>query len=86
MSDDNITRFPISAYQRRRNMQGPLHVECYVSGRWLQFGETSSPAGGGDIVWLDVMTQDEDKPAHKICSLAITVQNLKHALEAIKTE
>lgn len=37
--NEKVTRFPITYSERRKNMVGPLCVECQVSGRYLRFHE-----------------------------------------------
>ena len=87
MPADNITRFPISHSRRRKNTLGPRKVECIVSGRLLSFGEEATPLAEGSAVWVDVLTMPEDdKPPRKLCSLALTKEDLQRALDAIKVK
>ena len=87
MAKDNITRFPITHSKRRKNALGPRKVECIVSGRLLSFGEEATPLAEGSAVWVDVLTMPEDdKPPRKLCSLAVTKEDLQRALDAIKVK
>lgn len=82
-----ITRFPITYSQRRKNMLGPLCVECQVSGRYLQFHPTSSILQSGEFISVDVMAMyEEEKSNRKICSLIITREELLEALNQIRAE
>ena len=63
-----ITKFPITRSERRKNMVGPLNVECLVSGRYLCFHEKSAVLQDGEFITVDVMAMqmDENKPPKKI--------------------
>ena len=80
-----ITKFPITRSERRKNMVGPLNVECLVSGRYLCFHEKSAVLQDGEFITVDVMAMqmDEDKPSKKICELIITREDLMNALKHI---
>ncbi len=64
---------------------GPLHVECQVSGRYLQFHEKSDIVQGGEFITVDVMPMqiEDDKPVRRICELIITREDLLEALKHI---
>ena len=82
---DKITKFPISFTQRRKNMLGPLIVECQVSGRYLKFHEQSDIVNDSEFISVDVMAMpsESDQPSRKICGLIITRQDLLEALNHI---
>lgn len=85
MDKDNITKFPISYAERRKNTIGPLHVECEVSGRYLQFHGRSVVYGDKESIAVDVMTNDTlqgDRP-RKLCELRVTREDLLMALENV---
>lgn len=87
MADDNVTRFPITYSERRKNTLGPLKVECIVSGRLLSFSSEATPLKCGSAVWVDVLTMPvDDKKPRKLCSLALTKEDLQRALDAIKVK
>lgn len=83
--NEKVTRFPITYSERRKNMVGPLCVECQVSGRYLRFHEKSDIVQAGEFITVDVMAMqmDEDKPSKKICELIITREDLMNALKHI---
>jgi hypothetical protein len=83
MMKDKITKFPITEYQRMRNMQGKLSVPCEVSERWLLFDPTSSKLSKGEFISLKVMTIGQDDKPKKICSLIMTKENLLKVLSKI---
>lgn len=75
MEDSNkIVKIPITFDQRKINKYGPGHVPCQISGRWLQFDETVVP--GLDFIFMDVMTNDDQK----ICQMCVKVEDLQQAL------
>jgi hypothetical protein len=81
----NVTRFPTSGLQRRKNRLGRHSVVCVVSGRWLQFGPVSRVVGGDDFVTIDVMTGwPGQTQVSKLCQLMVTREDLYLALERIK--
>ena len=82
---EKITKFPITYSQRRKNINGPLCVECQVSGRTLQFHEQSHVCASGEFITIDVMAMqmEDDKPARKICELIVTKEDLLDALNHV---
>ena len=82
---EKITKFPITYSQKRKNINGPLCVECQVSGRTLQFHEKSHVFESGEFITIDVMAMqmEDDKPARKICELIVTKEDLLEALNHI---
>ncbi|MBM6871367.1 hypothetical protein [Pseudoflavonifractor phocaeensis] len=86
--DTKIKKFPISYSERRKNMKGPLCVECQVSGRYLRFHEKSDVLKAGEFITVDVMAMqnEEDKPAKKICELVITREDIMEALKHISPD
>ncbi|MDU3679697.1 MAG: hypothetical protein E7G07_06700 [Flavonifractor plautii] len=83
--DTKIKKFPISYSERRKNMMGPLCVECQVSGRYLRFHEKSDILKAGEFITVDVMAMqnEENKPAKKICELVVTKEDIMEALKHI---
>ena len=88
--DKNIQRFPISSWKRTLNRRGKRSVSCIVSDRWLRFGEPDQQALNiGTPILLDVMTETLDEKdefkskSKKLCSLFVTVEQLKKLLEEI---
>lgn len=85
MTGDNITRFPTSHAERRKNSLGPFVVECIVSNRFFAFSKTAEAISAGSAIWIDVMTSSDDEhKTRKICSLAVTKEDLQRALDHIK--
>jgi hypothetical protein len=83
---DKVTKFPISEYQRIRNMQGEFAVPCEVSGRWLLFSRTSSMLREGEFIGVDIMTMTENNKPKKLCGLFITREKCMEVLSKIKAE
>lgn len=83
MVDDKIVRFPINSSQRWRNRHGKFAVSCLVTDRYLQFDTKSSSVGDGDYVFLNVMTENEDKKSRKLCMLCVSKQDLRAVLDMI---
>ncbi len=84
----NIQRFPISAWKRTLNRRGKRSVSCIVSDRWLRFGEPDQQALNiGTPIVLDVMTEITDEngkfKSKKLCSLIVTVEQLKKLMEQV---
>ena len=82
---EKVIKFPITYSQRRKNLNGPLCVECQVSGRTLNFHEKSCTLENGEFITIDVMAMqiEDDKPARKICELIVTKEDLLEALNHI---
>lgn len=59
--NEKVTRFPITYSERRKNMVGPLCVECQVSGRYLRFHEKSDIVQAGEFITVDVMAMQMDE-------------------------
>lgn len=51
----DVTRFPVTYEQRKRNEKGLGYVPCKVSDRWLQFDNVSSYQQDGEYIWVNVM-------------------------------
>ena len=82
---DGIVKMPITYAQRRKNMLGPLIVECEVSSRYLKFDKHSSISTNGEFIHLDVMSNpsgDEGK-SRKLCELIVTREDILEALKNI---
>ena len=92
----DVTRFPVSTWQRIWNRRGERAVSCIVSGRWLRFGEVATAATGylpgskiGTPIDLDVMTDQYDGDegaARKICTLVVTYEELKAVVQKFEAE
>ena len=81
----DVVKFPIKSWQRTANARGKFSVSCIVSDRWLRFSDTSHKMELGTGVWVEVMT-DAGGEEKKLCSLAITLEELQRALENIKDD
>jgi len=86
--DKNIQRFPISGWKRTLNRRGKRSVSCIASDRRLRFGEPDQQALNiGTPIVLDVMTEtpdeNDDFKSTKLCSLIVTVEQLKKLMEEI---
>ena len=79
-----VVKFPVNHWQREVNRRGKFGVSCIVSERWLRFTETSHKLNLGSVVWLDVMTESGD--GKKLCTLAVTVEDLRRVLDSIKDD
>jgi hypothetical protein len=76
----NVTRFPMSTWQRIRNRRGKMAVSCIVSDRWLRFHSLYRDGiEMGTPIALDVVTNSHghDGNPRKICSLIVTVEELR---------
>lgn len=82
----NITKFPINAWQRTTNKRGKRSVSCIVSERWLEFEKSSSKTLEGEAFLIYVMTKDKNDNPKKICTLAVTKEDLLKALGNVKLE
>jgi hypothetical protein len=83
MSNDKISQFPTTSWERWKNRLGKRAVACVVTDRWLQFGEASTPIRVGDVVCLDVMTRPDGETTRKICRLWVSKQDLLAAISEI---
>ena len=65
---------------------GPRLVSCYVSGRWLEFPkEARFYDRMGHMMMIDVMTTTHaDEKRYKLCELAVSVEDLRAALNDIE--
>lgn len=82
---EKVIRIPISREQRLLNKHGNGYVPCEVSGRWLQFGAESELIGDKNLLFVDVMTQN-DSQARKICTLCISKEDIIRALSHVKAK
>jgi hypothetical protein len=82
MDDNKVVRFPTNSSQRWRNRHGKFSISCLVSGRYLRFDKKSEPLPDGNYVFMDVMTDDGEKP-RKLCQLCISKQDLRAVLERV---
>jgi hypothetical protein len=86
MADDNeIVPFPMKSWQRMANRRGKMSVSCVVTDRYLRFAEKTGKIEMGTAVWVDVFT-DSSGEERKLCSLAITVEELRRVLDRIPVE
>ncbi|MBC6445225.1 MAG: hypothetical protein GDA50_07360 [Alphaproteobacteria bacterium GM202ARS2] len=83
---DNVDRFPVSTWQRIINRRGKRAVNCIVSDRYLVFGQADGPIQMGTPVAVDVMTELEEKKPRKLCSLILTVEDLKKMVEMLESK
>ena len=83
MNDGNAIRFPIKSWQRWKNRLGRRCAPCIVSDRWLELAAKSDQLDDGDVIWINVMTRPDGENTRKVCSLAVTKQDLQRALDAV---
>ena len=79
----NITRFPLTGWQRTANRRGRRSVSCIVSDRWLRFAPKAEPVREGTAVIVDVMT-DASGSERKVCELILTLEGLRRRIEPKK--
>lgn len=86
--NEKVTKFPITCSERRKNIAGPLCVECQVSGRYLRFHEKSDIVQAGEFITVDIMAMqtDEGRPSKKTCELIVTREDLLNALKHISPD
>ena len=85
MRDTKIYRFPVNGERRYKNRLGRHAVPCLVSGRYLQFPETSEVVEGASYMFVDVMAMaviGEGKP-RKLCRICISKEDLIAVLEQV---
>lgn len=83
--EDPIVKFPLKSWQRVANRRGKMSVSCVVTDRYLRFAEKTGKIDMGTVVWMDVLT-DSSGDERKLCSLAITVEELRRVLVRISSE
>lgn len=88
MADES--KYP-SRYKRvhlAKLMEG--RVDCAVSGRWLQFPATAQQveigSGTQELIFVDVMTTNEDRKDRKLCQLVLAREDLQHILNRMPVE
>jgi len=90
MTDDDtgtVHRFPTSGWLRTKNRRGKRSVSCIVSGRYFVFGKVDRPMMEGSPIFVDVMTEaDPDTKPRKLCSLCVTLEDLKAMVEMLESE
>jgi len=74
-----------SRYERlhlAKLMEG--RADCAVSGRWLRFPETAQQVQNGsgtqELIFVDVMSTNEDMKDRKLCELVLAREDLLHIL------
>jgi hypothetical protein len=91
----DVSKFPVSHWQRLLNRRGSRTVTCVVSGRYLRFGKLGPPSSGyfpdqakvGTPVPLDVMaSSDIETPDRKICQLIVTLEELRDMVAMLEKE
>ena len=83
---DKIIKFPISAWERHKNKMGKGYVPCMISERWIQFPKQSGGHfGGGEFIYIDIMTKNTEGHQKRLCSLVVTREELQAALDAVKS-
>jgi hypothetical protein len=80
-----------SRYQRvhlAKLMEG--RAECVVSGRWLQFPteaqQVEMGAGTQELIFVNVMTTNEDGKDRKLCELVLAREDLLQILNRISVK
>jgi hypothetical protein len=93
--NDNISKFPVSTWQRILNRRGKRTVNCIVSGRYLRYDDLGPSSIGyfparlkiGTPVTIDVMTDsDTEKEPRKICELTLTLEELKDMVSRLEKD
>jgi len=70
---------------RLKNKLGKGAVPCQVSERWLKFpAESAGHYGGGEFIFLEVMTFDKNEKQRKLCELVVTREDLLSAINGVK--
>lgn len=86
---DEVTRFPVSAWNRIKNRRGKRTVNCEISGRYLKYG-TGHDTGTkmGVLVSVDVMTDGNDRDTldRKICELVLPLDELKELIRLSESD
>ncbi|MCY9593969.1 hypothetical protein PC41400_14745 [Paenibacillus chitinolyticus] len=80
--DDNIIRFPVGFYQRKKNELGAKALICEVSPRWMEIVNTSHEK---DFI-ANVMTLGADKKEKKLCELVLLKEDIYKLAELLKTD
>lgn len=79
----DVTRFPVSEWQRMLNRRGEMSVSCHVSMRWLKFDKTGAQLREGPMVMMHVMTDAGDE-TRTICEFCVPLDELKAVIEKIE--
>jgi hypothetical protein len=89
----DMTRFPVSTWQRMLNRQGARSVNCGVTGRFLRFGRPRgnveyAPNRSGIAVEIAVMAplENPDSDSRKICHLIVSLDQLKAMVATLEAE
>lgn len=92
---DDITKFPVTLWNRIKNRRGSRVANCIVSGRYLKFHDIDGPRQpmrDGTPVCLDVMTDTKDDPEdtsipdRKICELIVPLEELERIVAKLRKE
>ncbi len=85
---NNITKIPISTWQRILNSRGKRTVNCMVTGRYFKYGTANKKnLSIGTPVSLDIMTDTgSDRPDQKICTMMVTIEQLRMMLETLEED
>jgi hypothetical protein len=94
--NENVSKFPVSHWQRILNRRGSRAVHCVVSGRYMRFGRLGAPSTGyftdpskiGTPVVVDIMsdTTGDDDRDRKLCHLVVTLEELKQMVSTLEGE
>jgi len=55
---DNISKFPVTTYQREKNRRGKNSTSCYVMDRWIEFDGDASHVSGTTLAFAKVKTRN----------------------------
>jgi hypothetical protein len=80
-----IFKFPIDLFRRIANRRGARSVSCLATDRFIRFSREWQRTRHGNAVFIDVMT-DGNGNERKICSLCITVEELRKVLDQVERE
>ena len=84
MSENRISRFPVSTWQRIKNHRGKDSTSCFVSSRWVRFGPPASHVGGTVVVAADIMTET-DAGDRKLCEFYFDLNELEAIVHHLKS-
>ena len=84
-----VTRWPISTWKRIKNRRGQRTLNCQISDRYIAYGKAhDSDIEEGALVMVNVMTDRsfDDRPDHKLCELALSLNELKAMVATMEND
>ena len=85
----HVEKFPIKHHQREMNRRGKMSLSCIVTDRWIKVGKPDWAHGDlGVPVEIEIIAAYSRSTGgdHKICSMIITVEQLRSLLKEIDGE